>query len=277
MNVLITGGSGLIGSAFIRSHPEYQFFCLVHQNGHFPKNCQPISSLNQINPSTHIDTVINLAGAPIDQRWNEKNKSVIKKSRLETTKSLLQLIQRLEHKPTHLISASAVGFYLSPDSFSHQLCQQWESLACSAHDLGIPTSIIRLGVILSADRGLLKKLKIPYSLGLGGLLGPGTQTMNWMHIQDVIHAMDHLMASKQTGTFDFVAPEVVSQATFSQHYAQSLNRPSFFRIPSWYIKCLFGKMGEELLLSSTNQQPTALLETGFKFKYPKLKEALSIV
>lgn len=276
MNVLITGGTGLIGSAFIRSHPEYHFLCLVHQNTDFPKNCTPVTSLSQITSSTQIDTIINLAGAPIDQQWNKKNKLVIEKSRLDTTKEIIQLIQRLEHKPKHLISASAIGVYLSSHTFSHQLCQQWESLACSANDLGIPTSIMRLGVILSHNQGLLKKLKLPYSLGLGGSLGPGTQTMNWMHIHDVIDAIDHLITTQKAGTFDFVAPEVVPQATFSQYYAESLNRPSFFRIPSWYIKCLFGQMGEELLLSSTNQQPEALLKTGFKFKYPKLKEALRV-
>ena len=276
MNVLITGGSGLIGSAFIRSHPEYHFLCLTHQHTDFPKNCTPIPSLKHIHASTHIDVIINLAGAPIDQRWTKKNKRMIEQSRLNTTQQLIQLLQHLDHRPSHMISASAIGYYLASDTFSHQLCQQWESMALLAKDLNIPTSIIRLGVVLSPNHGLLKKLKLPYLMGLGGSLGPGTQIMNWIHIQDVLQSIDHLISTNSAGIFDLVAPEAISQTHFAQAFAESLNRPAFLKIPSWYIQCLFGQMGKELLLSSTNQKPTALLKTGFRFSYPHLKTALTI-
>jgi uncharacterized protein (TIGR01777 family) len=272
MHILITGGSGLIGSAYIKAHPEHHFLCLTHQRSDFPAHCTLVGLLDQITPSTQIDAIINLAGAPIDQRWSQKNKDTIQNSRFQTTQAIIDLIKKLEKKPKQLISASAVGYYLSTNSFSHQLCATWENIALQANTLNVKTNILRLAAVLSPNQGLLKKLKLPYQLGLAGHLGPGTQTMNWIHLTDVINAIDHLLGHEQAGCFDLVAPEIVTQAVFASSYAKSLGRPAFFMIPGWYIKCLFGQMGEELLLSSNTQNALSLLATGFRFQYPKLKD-----
>jgi uncharacterized protein (TIGR01777 family) len=289
MNILITGGTGFVGSHLI----EYllvkgcNITILTRDKGNVTSGIRAIEDINEISQSERIDVIVNLAGAPISKRWSEKYKQELINSRVNTTKSTVALIKKLKNKPDVLISASAIGYYGSQDDtplneeahprneFTHQLCKKWEAEALKAEKLGVRVCITRLGVVLGKNGGALKEMLPPFKIGLGGKIGSGKQYFSWVHIDDVISAFAFLVESKkQSGIYNLTTPNPVTNSEFTKALGKQLKRLTLFPMPAFVVKLLFGEMGETLLLNGQRVVPNKLKEAGFKFKYTKTDEAL---
>ncbi|MDP2127973.1 MAG: TIGR01777 family oxidoreductase [Pseudohongiella sp.] len=292
-HVLLTGGTGFIGVPLVAALrlQGWQVTVLVRDyavaRAKLGSGVLLIKSLDEIDSEECVDVIINLAGAGIaDKRWSRDRKKQLLDSRLHSTRALVQLVQRLETRPTKLLSASAIGFYgasdgraldeTSPggDEFTHELCKRWEQEASKAEALGVSVCIMRLGVVLAAGGGMLGRLMPIFSLGLGGRTGSGQQYLSWIHRDDVLSAIQWLIANDCRGIYNLTAPEAVTNACFSQQLASALRRPAWFHQPAALVQLLFGEMGERLLLNGQNVVPARLQREGFRFSYPALGSAL---
>jgi uncharacterized protein (TIGR01777 family) len=283
-NVLITGSNGYIATAFVKQFAgRYNFILLSHKTtfGHITwdelnKNQNLIQS---------IDVVLNLAGCNIgDKRWSEKRKEEILSSRLETTQKIVNLFNVRDKKP-HLISASAIGIYNSNqindeetkidyshyDNFSEEITKRWES---EANQYLGPRTTTRFGVVFSSNGGAFPKMLKPFTLGMGGILGDGSQYMPWVTLFDLLNALDFLIAHKKQGIYNIVAPDMKNNGELTQLIAKTWHKTSFMAMPKFLIKILFGQMGEELFLNSIKVSPQRLINDKFVFKYPNLESAL---
>jgi len=292
-HVLITGGTGFVGVPLIvfllQQGWKVTVFVRDYARARQLLGAVPtlIRNFDEIENSEQIDVLINLAGAGIaDQRWSRARKKILLDSRVQTTRALMFLAQRLDTRPGVLVSASAIGFYGSSDErpldeqaaggdeFTHELCKRWEEEASKADALGIRLCIMRLGVVLAAGGGMLGKLMPVFKLGLGGRTGHGQQYLSWIHRDDVIAVIDWLITSEAQGVFNVTAPDAVTNARFSQLLADALHRPCLFPQPAAIVRLMFGEMGVQLLLNGQNVVPRRLLAEGFVFRYPSLQGAL---
>lgn len=284
MRVLISGGSGFIGQALSQALTQRGDEVVIWSRQPSSK-ANWITQLDQIKEP--IDCVINLAGAGIvDKRWTPERKELLRSSRIQTTAKLVNWIAQQTDKPHLLISGSAIGYYGSKakgeldeqarpvEGFTHQLCADWEAEALKAEAAGVRVCLIRTGVVLGAGQGALKKMLLPFKLGLGGPIASGQQWMSWIHIEDQVNAMLWLMDHPTlTGPFNLTAPEPVTNAQFSASLAKALKRPAFFRVPAITMKLMLGE-ASELLLEGQCVKPRALEQSGFSFRYPQLDQAL---
>ncbi len=293
MHVLITGGTGLIGSALCKSlaFKEIKLTVLTRDiqkakirlpiaGVHF------IEQLAQIKADDQIDAVVNLAGATIAKPWSESYKQTIVQSRVALTQSLVKFLGTLTTPPKVLVSGSAVGYYgpqgddkLSESSsvvpsFSHTLCEEWEAAANEATAFGIRVVNLRTGVVLSKKEGALAKMRLPFSLGLGGPVGSGEQWMSWVHHDDIVNIILFCMLQDIKGPVNATAPNPVTNKIFSQTYGKVLHRPAILPMPAWFLRLVMGQMAEELLLTGQRVVPTKLEQAGFIFTYPELEGAL---
>ena len=293
MNILITGGTGFIGSALCSRLLESQHH-LVVLSRHPEKIKSPvqgIGSLGQLTDDIVFDAVINLAGEPIvNKRWSHRQKQRILSSRLDTTKALIAYFARIDRKPDVFISGSAIGYYgigktnepidetgSGDDSFSSQICREWEAIALGAEHLGIRTCLLRTGIVLGKG-GALGKMLGPFKLGGGGKLGQGTQWMSWIHINDLIGIILHCLEQGEVqGPVNGTAPNPVTNQQFTKALGTVLNRPTFFSVPAVAIKLAMGQMGEELLLTGKRILPRKIQDAGYTFLYENLEEALADV
>lgn len=302
MRILIAGGTGLIGRALV-SHLQRQQHTVTVLGRSKPriKRIFPqdiiLCSWDELSIETieAHDLIINLCGANIGaQRWSAKRKEILVSSRIQPSIRLTSLCAQSHNKPA-LFNASAIGIYPSqtvlgapcteetplPDHpegspFLARLAKQWESTTLVAQEAGVRVVLMRFGVVLSPDGGILKELKLPYQLGLGGPIGSGRQPFTWIAITDLVNAIDFLIAHPEiTGPVNIVAPTPAPQKEFAKLYANTLNRAAFFPNFAWVIQRVFGQMGQELLLNGQNVTPKRLLESGFHFQYPNLKQALA--
>lgn len=224
MNILITGGTGLIGSSFIRQSSDHIFTVLTRfpdkAKKQLPNEVQCIASLEQLDSLDDFDAVINLAGEPIiDKRWSEQQKSTITQSRLQITKKLVELIAGSKQPPKVFLSGSAIGVYgdrgdevltessiLHETDFPSELCIQWEALAKQAEPYTRVVTM-RTGIVLSSNGGALAKMLLPFNCCLGGRIGDGQQYISWIHYRDHIHAMSYLLETESvSGAVNMVAP-----------------------------------------------------------------------
>lgn len=294
MKILITGGTGFIGSALCSRLLEDKKHDVILLSRHPEKVKAPfhvVSSLEQLEKDIVIDIVVNLAGAPIaDKRWTEQQKQRIISSRIDTTQKLMDYFKSIEHKPKLLISGSAIGYYgvdenndpiaeeaTGDASFSSQLRQQWESVALQAEKIGIRTCLLRTGIVLGKDGGALSKMLLPFKMGLGGKIGHGKQWMSWIHLDDlvgiILYCMEH---DNLKGGINGTSPNPVINETFTKALGKVLQRPTLLPMPAIVVKLLMGQMGEELLLKGKKILPAKVLDAGYKFQYPYLEEALLI-
>lgn len=295
MRILITGGTGFIGASLAEQLQAvgHELTVLVRDYARarliLGTGPELLRSLDEVDQDQQFDAIINLAGAGIaDKRWTGARKRLLLSSRLQTTAALVKLCQRLRDRPQVLLSASAVGFYgahgTEPltetsavhDEFSHQLCLRWEEEARKAESLGIRVCIMRFGVVLGPDGGMLGRLLPMFRLALGGRLGDGRQMLSWVHRADVINVMRFLLVSDaESGVFNVTAPEAVNNATFTRELAAAVNRPAVLPLPAPLVQLMFGEMGDRLLLHGQNVKPARLQALGFDFKYPDLRSALA--
>lgn len=295
-HILITGGTGLIGSALCKKliAQHHQVTVLSRNPKTVADKCgqqvRGIKSLSDISDDVVIDAVINLAGEPIaDKRWSHKRKGELEISRINLTYDLVEWIAKRQHKPECLISGSAVGWYgdggdkiLTEQSsyqneYTHQLCDAWEKQALQAEQAGIRVCIVRTGLVLAAKDGFLDKMLPPFKLGLGGKLGSGNQFMPWIHLTDITNMIIFLLEQSQAhGVFNACSPRPVTNREFTRSLAKQLNRCAFIPLPAIVLTSLLGEMSR-LLLTGQNAVPNKAQAMGFHFVYTDLSTALADV
>jgi uncharacterized protein len=292
--MLISGASGLVGSALVSSLKANgaQISCLTRGN------ITQASSEEQIpwDPTKPIppekvsgfDAVIHLAGESIVGRWTDAKKAKIRESRILGTTNLAQALAQTEQKPRVFVCASAIGYYgdrgdellneKSPpgSGFLPDVCREWEGATQAAAESGICTVQIRIGVVLSAKGGALHKMLPPFKMGVGGRVGDGEQWMSWIDVQDVVGAIEHIAKTDTLhGPVNLVAPTPVTNAEFTRTLAATLHRPAIFPMPAFAARLAFGQMADELLLASQRVEPAKLLASGYPFIFRDLKTSLS--
>ena len=290
MNILITGGSGFLGTALIKRLLQQQHHITVTSRApeKFPIQHAALTAIktDQLSSIQQIDLVINLAGAGIaDKRWTDKRKQELLQSRLKTTQALIDWFKQLKVKPKQFLSGSAIGWYGShgnnvidetsnaESGFSHDLCEQWEQCALQATQLGIPTTLLRTAVALDPAGGILKQLKPIYQFGGGGRLGSGKQWFSWISRDDWVNAVLFLIQHPLEGAVNLTAPHPVTQQQFAEEFARSLNRPAILPMPEPVVKLVFGEMSH-LFLDSQKIMPNRLSNAGFTFRQATLGKAL---
>ncbi|MBR9885455.1 MAG: TIGR01777 family protein [Oceanospirillales bacterium] len=292
MRVLITGGTGFIGRQLVKAlltrGDSVGVLSRRPESAQLDSRVQLYSELPQVQG--HVDAVVNLAGAPIaDRRWSEKRKALLMESRITLTEQLVEWMRGAVQPPAVLISGSAIGYYGSQGDreldekaatkggFAHDLCALWEAQAMKAAEFGVRVCCIRTGVVLGPGGGALAKMLPAFRLGLGGAMGTGRQWMAWIHRDDEVAAILHLLDHNTlSGAFNLTAPSPVTNEEFSKTLASVLNRPAFFRVPAVVLELMMGE-ASELVLKGQRVVPTRLLESGFRFRYTSLKEALTQV
>ncbi len=292
MHILISGGTGFIGSQlckhFLGTGNKISVLTRdISQKTKLPASVRLISELTESDEP--YDAIINLAGEPLfKKRWNDKFKETLKNSRISTTQKIIDYIKSAKIKPQVLISGSAVGYYgnsadkiftenSAPEArgFGHELCRDWEAVAMQAKEIGVRVCISRTGIVFGKNGGALKQMLTPFKLGLGAVLGNGEQWTSWIHMDDMVSAMDFLIQHPElSGPFNLTAPNPVTNKTLTKTLANTLHRPTFLKFPKVFVKILFGEMGEELLLAGQNVIPEKLIKAGFEFKYTSLEPAL---
>ncbi len=294
MKILVTGATGLIGSALIPflQGGGHQVTRVIRQSKDQREGDLVWNGLQPFPKPSSLegyDAVIHLAGENISSgRWTEERKKKIIDSRVESTRYLVEALKTLQKPPKVLINASAIGYYgdrgqeqLTEESslgslFLSDGCQKWEAAAKEAEKQNIRTVFARFGVVLSPKGGALKTMLTPFKLGLGGPIGSGDQFMSWIAMDDVLGAILHLLAHAElSGPVNLTAPKPVTNREFTKTLGHVLNRPTFFKVPAGLIRLLVGQMADELLLSSTYVLPKRLEESGYKFLYPDLEGALT--
>lgn len=287
--LLLTGGTGLIGRHLIKLLSRSWKITVVTRDIDRARRLFSdqidFVQLDDLLSVEDYDAIINLAGEPIaDKRWTEAQKKKICDSRWDTTAKLVDLINLAAKKPSIFISGSAIGIYgrqddraisedfeLFHDEFSRVVCEKWESIAQNARTR---TCILRTGVVLDSEGGALAKMLIPFRLGLGGPVGKGTQYMSWIHIEDMVRAISHLLHDANcVGIYNVTAPKPNTNAYFSIKLAKRLGRPCFFRMPAKVMTYLMGE-SSDLVLYGQKVLPTRLINSGFHFNYSTLEEAL---
>ena len=267
MKIAITGASGFVGSAL---REKYDDVVEIHRNDSSEEILQKLQG---------VEVVINLAGAPIIKKWSEAYKKVLLSSRVDTTRTLVEAINKSDVK--QFISASAVGAY--PDGmacdesfegyggdFLAHVTRLWEgeALKCTK-----PTAVLRFGVVLGKNGGALSQMLSPFKLGLGGIIGDGKMMTSWIDIEDLVRMYKYIIEKKLTGTYNAVAPNPVSNYVFTKALGKALGRPTIFPLPVFVLKLLFGE-GSSVLTGSKEVYPKAILEKGFSFKYPDIQSSL---
>ncbi len=292
MRVLISGASGLLGTALTRALRArgHETSALVRR--------PPGAGEVQWNPNQPLDpaklggfdAVVHLAGKNIAGRWTEKFKREVLDSRARGTRIIATAAAesyRQSGKPAIFLSASGSGFYgsrgdevLTEDGsagqgFLAEVCRQWEDATIPAKEAGLRVVNLRIGVVLARDGGALKPMLLPFKLGLGGRIGNGLQYWSWIALDDVIGAM--VFASENEtmrGPVNAVGPAPAQNKDFVRALGEVLHRPTIFPLPEFVVRTLLGEMGDELLLSSTRILPAKLNQAGYKFKHTELHDAL---
>ncbi len=294
MKILIAGATGFIGKALCRYLLSQGHSVIVRTRdlASIGPNVQGINHLRELDIEDAIDVAINLAGEPIaDKRWSLKQKEAICDSRLRITQEFVDYFKVADEKPEVFISSSAIGYYginstdddidenaQGDNSFSSELCYQWESIAGQSEALGIRTCLLRTGIVLGEKGGALAKMLPIFKLGLGGRIGSGKQWMPWIHLADMVSIIDFCIHNADIcGAINCTAPHPVNNRSFTQVLAKRLNRPAFFHVPAIVIKLMAGQMGKELLLSGKKVQPVKLNKAGYSFKYNDLSDALKSI
>ncbi len=293
MRILVSGASGFIGTpliSFLASQGAVVIPLVRPSERELPNSIvwDPETGSARIEDFEGFDAAIHLAGEPLTlSRWSPKKQRKILESRKVGTMFLSHLLSNTISPPSLFLSASAVGYYgnrgdeilneeSSPGSgFLAHVCSSWEKAAAAIQKRGARVVHARFGMVLGSNGGALKKMLIPYRLGLGGSLGSGRQWVSWVHRDDLIRAVAHIMNDPSLeGPINVVSPCPVRQETFARTLAEILHRPYFLKLPAWALRLRFGIAAEELILSSAHVKCSKLLASKFFFNYPDLRSAL---
>jgi uncharacterized protein (TIGR01777 family) len=293
MKILVTGSTGLVGSALVpllktKGHQVLRLVRSTPTEGAGEVYWNPEKGTLSAEELEGVQGVVHLAGESIAEgRWSEEKKKRIRESRVKGTTLLSETLARLKDKPEVLVSASAIGFYgsrgdenlteqsASGSDFLAEVCREWELSTQAAAQSGVRVVNLRFGVILSREGGALKKMLFPYQMGVGGKLGDGQQYMSWIAIDDAVGAIVHALENdKLRGPVNVVAPRAATNYEFTKTLGHVLSRPTIFPMPAFAARLMFGEMADATLLASQRVEPARLKESGFVFKYPELEGAL---
>lgn len=290
--ILVTGSSGLIGTALIPALKASgdEVVCLVRgAAGRGQIGWDPARTLAPESVSG-FDTVVHLAGESIVGRWSDSKKRGILESRVQGTSNLAKALAVAALRPRVVISASAIGYYgdrgeetlredsTSGEGFLPEVCREWEHAAEPAAKAGIRTVQMRFGLVLSRSGGALQKMLLPFRMGVGGNMGNGRQWWSWVDISDLVGAVLHVIKTDTVrGPVNVVAPAPVRNAEFTKTLASVLSRPAIFPMPAFAARLVFGQMGDELLLASQRVEPAKLMASGYVFQKADLRAALLVI
>jgi len=289
MNSLITGCSGLVGSALVEYFfkRKYTISCLSRNLSRAQSTFWNFNDIENFS-SEPINAVIHLAGENVATgRWTENKKRAILKSRVDGTRALIDYLADLPQKPDVLLCASAVGFYGSRgdellteesslgEGFLAEVCRQWEEETNRISSMGVRVVNLRFGMVLSPKGGALHKMIPPFKMGLGGVVGSGKQHISWISIRDIVEIIDFLAKdSSISGPVNIVSPNPTKNRELTKALGRSLGCPTFFKVPKFVAKAVFGQMADEMLLCSAKAQPRKLLDAGYEFKDDSLSSTL---
>src|SRR5258708_15960105 len=297
MKILVSGSSGLVGTAL---------GSVLARGGHTVcRLVRPQSAVGEgategfavaWDPATGelggagvgADAVVNLAGVSIaDGRWTKQRKELLRASRIDTTRALVNALAKMNARPSVLVSASAIGFYgnrgdetLTEESkpgtgFLSGLSQEWEAEALKAEALGIRVVLAIFVIILAREGGALPKMLTPFKLGLGGRLGSGKQWMSWVTLEDAVGILRFVIENAPLrGAINVVSPQPLQNAAFTKALAKAMHRPALFPAPAFALRLALGEMADALLLSSQRVLPQVLVKTGYQFVHSDLSTAL---
>jgi uncharacterized protein (TIGR01777 family) len=292
MHVVVSGSRGLVGSALVPflTTGGHRVTRLVRGMAAGPDETawDPARGLVDASRLDGVDAVVHLAGENIAAgRWTPARKAEIRRSRVDGTRNLCEVLARLPRPPKVLASASAIGFYgdrgaetLTEESapgtgFLTDVCREWEAATEPASRAGIRVVNLRFGMVLSPRGGALQKLLLPFRLGMGGRLGDGRQFTSWIALDDAIGAIHHALCEESVrGPVNAVAPEPVSNAEFTRTLARVLRRPTLLPVPAFAARLAFGEMADALLLAGARALPARLQASGYRFRFPDLESAL---
>jgi uncharacterized protein (TIGR01777 family) len=291
--VLVSGASGLIGSALVLALQSsgYEVTRLV-RGAMAGKGDVPWDPARPLAPESvsAFDAMVHLAGESIVGRWTDAKKRRVLESRVQGTRNFAEAAAAAPQRPRVFISASAIGYYgdrgeetlreesSSGNGFLPEVCRQWEVAAQPAAAAGIRTAQMRFGVVLSASGGALQKMLPPFRMGVGGNIGSGRQWSSWIDIGDVVGAILHVIKTDTLrGPVNVVGPDPVRNAEFTKTLAAVLSRPAILPLPAFAARLVFGQMADELLLASQRVEPAKLSASGYVFKRPELRAALEAI
>jgi uncharacterized protein (TIGR01777 family) len=292
MRVLVSGSSGLIGSALLSrlSVADHSVNRLVRPGktpGPGDVSWDPAAQRIDLAALEGFDAVVHLAGENIAAgRWTPARKQRIRDSRAKSTRLLAEALAALARPPRALVAASAIGFYgdrgdeaLTEESpagsgFLPEVCQEWEA-ATAAAQKRIRVVNLRFGMVLAADGGALRVMVLPSKLGLGGPLGSGRQWVSWIARDDLLGIIQHAIAGERLqGPVNVVTPEPVTNRDFSRALGRVLHRPAIMPVPAFALRLTLGEMADGLLLASARVSPAKLAASGYRFLHPRLDSAL---
>jgi uncharacterized protein len=291
--VLMSGGTGFIGGHLVRRLLSRGDRVIVLTRNaaralnRFGPHVRIITSLTELHDDERIDAVVNLAGARIlGFPWTRARRAKLIESRVDTTRSLVDLCRRLTHHPQAFVTASAIGYYGlggdapideqdSPQSiFQSRLCQEWEAAATPAESFGARVVRLRIGLVLARSGGALPLLARPMRFGFGALIGSGKQWVSWIHIADLIRLFEFALDTPTCkGPVNAVSPAAATHAQMQHLLAKVLHRPLWMRIPAIFVRGALGEMSQ-LLVDGQRVTPTRALASGFVFEFPDLAAAL---
>ncbi|RMG43764.1 MAG: TIGR01777 family protein [Acidobacteria bacterium] len=292
MKVLVTGGTGFVGrrlsEALARRGDE------VHVASRRPEAARrAVPGAKAVHPwpppapealPSGLDAAVNLAGEPVAGRWTARRRRAIRDSRIAGTAALVGALGRQDRPPEVLLSASAVGYYgdrgeevvgeeVGPGGdFLARLCRDWEAEARAAERWGARVALLRFGIVLGAEGGALPPMMRAHRLGLGGRLGSGRQWWAWVHVDDAVRLILHVLDGDLAGPVNVTAPHPVRQADFSRRLAEALHRPAFLWTPRWALFAAVGGFAAELV-ASRRAVPRAAERSGFLFRFDTIDRA----
>lgn len=296
MNYLITGATGFIGQQLVdyllRHGHEVNYLGRQRSTTLDGRAAFHLWKRGE-DPSLHgvprLDAVVHLAGEPVAQRWNEKVKRAIYSSRVDGTSKLVSALEKLKHKPSTLISASAVGIYgdrgdevlteksAPGNDFLADVCVAWEREALRAGEFGIRVVTVRIAIVLGREGGALKQMLVPFRLGVGGPLGSGKQWMPWITLPDLVRLFAFAAENSSIyGPLNGAAPEPVTNAEFTKALSRVVGRPAIMPTPKFALRLALGPVAD-YMLASQRVIPEAAQQTGFRFEHSNIEEALRAI
>jgi uncharacterized protein (TIGR01777 family) len=300
MKILVTGSTGLVGTALVRKLAGAgHTVCRLMR----PESATRAGTKDGFdvpwNPATGelggagvgADAVVNLSGASIaERRWSAERKSVLRSSRVNAMRALVAALAKMNARPSVLVSASAIGIYgnrgdellteesASGSDFLASLARDWEAEALKAEALGIRVVLARFGIILARHGGALAKMILPFKIGAGGKIGSGRQWMSWVTLEDTVEILRFALENAAVrGAVNVVAPNAATNSEFTKALATAMHRPALFPAPAFALQLALGEMADALLLSSQRVAPQKLQQLGYRFLHPDLPTALSAV
>ena len=297
MKILVTGSSGLVGSALVPALVEASHtVCRLVRPDTVRKDAAHDGFEVGWNPATGelggaavgAEAVVNLAGASIARgRWSAGRKAVLQASRIDTTRALVVALQKMNARPRVLVSASATGFYgdrggellteesLPGNDFLSKTTKDWETEALKAEAIGIRVVLARFGIVLARNGGALPAMMLPFRFFAGGKIASGHQWMSWIAMEDVVEILRLAIENGNVrGPINVVSPQPVQNAGFTKTLASAMHRPALFSAPAFALRLALGEMADALLLSSQRVLPQRLQKLGYNFRHADLSAAL---